>query len=300
MSIIGGIPYLLIEVALTELNPAFLVFARTAIAAAVLLPIALRRGRVGAALALWRPLLAFAVLEIAVPGLLLGDAQRHITSSLAGLLIATVPLIGAVVAWRLGDKSAVVGSRLLGLIVGMVGVAAVVGLDPGSGTSTLAVGEVFLATVGYAVAPMIAARRLSDVPALALIAVSLTGVALAYTPAAVLTRPRSWPRANVVAAVLTLALVCTAAAFLLLFALVAEIGPVRAMVYTFINPAVAVALGIGILGEQLTIGIAVGFPLVLLGSWFSTRRTSSTGTEPPGLARLGEPDTATAGPNTVE
>lgn len=272
MSIIWGIPYLLIKVALYDLTPSFLVFARTAIAAAVLLPLAIRRGIVGPALAHWRPLVAFAGLEIALPWFLVGDAERHMPSSLAGLLIATVPLIGAVVAWRLGDASAVTGGRLVGLIVGMVGVAAVVGLDLGSGTSLLAVAEIMLVSIGYATAPIIASRRLADVPTLAVIAVSLTGVAILYAPAAVLARPRTMPRTSVLAAVVVLGLVCTAIAFLVFFALIAEIGPVRATVITFVNPVVAVALGVGVLGESFTAGIALGFPLVLLGSWLATRK----------------------------
>jgi drug/metabolite transporter (DMT)-like permease len=289
MSVIWGIPYLLIKVALEELTPSFLVFARTAIAAAVLLPLALRRGIVRPALAYWRPMLAFAVLEIALPWFLVGDAERHMPSSLAGLLIATVPLIGALVAWRLGDASAVSGTRLLGLVVGIAGVAAVVGLDLGAGTTAWPVIEILLVSVGYATAPIIASRKLSDVPTLAVIAVSLTGVAVAYAPAAVFARPHSWPKPNVVGAVLALALVCTALAFLLFFALIAEVGPVRATVITFVNPAVAVALGVTVLDEPFTLGIAVGFPLVLLGSWLATRRPRDATAPAPPPAQPAEP-----------
>ena len=288
MSVIWGIPYLLIKVALDELSPSFLVFARTAIAAAVLLPIALRRDMVRPALVHWRPLLAFALLEIAGPWLLLGHAEQHMTSSLAGLLIATVPLVGTIVAWRLGDASAVAGTRVLGLLIGLIGVAAVVGLDLGAGaTSGIAVVEVLLVAVGYSVAPIIASRQLAGVPPLGIIAVSLTGVAIAYSPAALVSAPHSWPRANVVGAVLTLALVCTATAFLLFFALIAEVGPVRATVITFVNPAVAVALGISILGEQFTAGLAIGVPLVLLGSWLVTRRGTPSTSAPKTVDRPG-------------
>jgi len=272
MSVIWGIPYLLIKVALQDLTPSFLVFARTAIGAAILLPLALRRGAVGPALAHWRPLAAFATLEIALPWFLVGDAERHMPSSLAGLLIATVPLIGSLVAWRLGDATAVTGVRLVGLAVGMVGVAAVVGLDLGSGTTLLGVGEIALVSVGYATAPIIAARRLTEVPTLGVIAVSLAAVAIVYSPAAVLARPHAMPRPSVLASVMALAVVCTALAFLLFFALIAEIGPVRATVITFVNPAVAVTLGVIVLDEHFTTGIAIGFPLVLLGSWLATRR----------------------------
>jgi drug/metabolite transporter (DMT)-like permease len=295
MSVIWGIPYLLIKVALDELSPTFLVFSRTAVAAAVLLPIAMRRGMVRPALAHWRPLLAFATLEMAIPWLLVSDAERHMTSSLAGLLIATVPLIGTVVTWRLGDASAVAGTRLLGLLIGIAGVAAVVGLDLGAGTTLLGVVEVLLVSVGYSVAPIIAARRLADVPTLGVIAVSITGVAIAYLPSVFFSRPNAWPRPSVLAAVLGLALVCTATAFLLFFALIAEVGPVRATVITFVNPAIAVLLGVSILGEPFTTGIAIGFPLVLLGSWLSTRRTVAAEPEPgrrlgAGAAALPQPE----------
>lgn len=273
MSVIWGIPYLFIKIALEGVSAPFLVLARTAIGAAILLPIALRRGLVRQALRSWRPLLAFAALEIGGPWLLLNDAEQHITSSLAGLLIAAVPLIGTLVTWRLGDHSALEPRRLLGLLVGMGGVAAVVGLDVGS-TSGLRMGEVLLVAVGYAIAPIIADRKLKDVPTLAVISLSLTGVALAYMPAALVTRPHAWPHANVIAAILTLGLVCTAAAFLLFFRLIAEVGPVRSTVITFINPAVAVLLGMLVLGERFTSGVAVGFPLVLFGSWLSTRASA--------------------------
>jgi drug/metabolite transporter (DMT)-like permease len=276
MSVIWGIPYLFIKIALEGVSAPFLVFARTTIAALILLPIALRRGQVRVALRSWRPLLAFAALEVGGPWLLLNDAEQHISSSLAGLLIAAVPLLSTVVTWRLGDRGVLEPRRLLGLLVGMGGVAAVVGLDVGS-TSGLRMGEVLLVAVGYAVAPSIADRMLSNVPTLAVIALSMTAVAVAYLPAAVLTHPHAVPRGSVIGAVLTLGVVCTASAFLLFFALIAEVGAMRSTVITFINPAVAVLLGMAVLNERFTAGVAVGFPLVLAGSWLSTRKSASGG-----------------------
>ncbi len=272
MSLIWGIPYLFIKIALEGVSAPFLVFMRTAIAAAILLPLAVRRGLVRPALRAWRPLLAFAALEIGGPWLFLNDAEQHISSSLAGLLIAAVPLISTVVTWRLGDHTALEPRRLLGLLVGMGGVAAVVGLDVGH-TSAWRMSEVLIVAVGYAIAPIIADRRLADVPSLAVISLALSAVAVAYLPAAIVTHPTQWPHANVVGSVLTLGIVCTASAFLLFFALIAEVGPVRSTVITFINPAVAVVLGMLVLNEQFTAGVAVGFPLVLLGSWLSTSRS---------------------------
>jgi drug/metabolite transporter (DMT)-like permease len=271
MSVIWGIPYLFIKVALEGVSAPFLVFSRTAIASAILLPIALRRGLVRKALRSWRPLLAFTVLEIGLPWLLLNDAEQHINSSVAGLLIAAVPLVGTLIVWRLGDDSALDRTRLLGLLVGIGGVVAVMGLDLGS-ASAPRMGEVLLVAVGYATAPIIADRHLSDVPSLAVLALALTTVAVAYLPAAVFSHPHVWPSAASTSAILVLGLVCTAAAFLLFFQLIAEIGPVRSTIITFVNPAIAVLLGMIVLGEPFTAGIAVGFPLIIAGCWLSTKK----------------------------
>jgi drug/metabolite transporter (DMT)-like permease len=272
MSVIWGIPYLLIKVALEELSPAFLVLARTALASLVLVPVALRAGVVRPALTAWPALLAFAAIEMVGPWFLLNHAEEAISSSLAGLLIATVPLVATVIAFAMGDRHVLSRVRVVGLAVGLAGVAAIVGLDVGSGTATaLGVAEMLLVAVGYAVAPVIAARWLTDVPTLGVIAVSVAAVAVVYSPAAVLDGPEGRPSGRVTAAVVVLALVCTALAFLLFFALIAEVGPVRATVFTFVNPAVAVLLGVSLLGEPFTRGMALGFPLVLLGSWLATR-----------------------------
>ena len=274
MSVIWGIPYLFIKVALEGVSAPFLVFSRTAIAAAILLPLALRRGLVRPALRAWRPLLAFTVLEIGLPWLFLNDAEQHISSSVAGLLIAAVPLVGTLIVWRLGDHSALDRTRLLGLLVGIGGVAAVMGLDLGS-ASAPRMGEVLLVAVGYATAPIIADRFLAEVPTLAVLALALTTVAVAYLPAAAFTYPHTVPSGRALAAILVLGLVCTAAAFLLFFQLIAEIGPVRSTIITFVNPAVAVVLGMIVLGEQFTAGIAVGFPLIIAGCWLSTRKSAA-------------------------
>jgi drug/metabolite transporter (DMT)-like permease len=272
LSVIWGIPYLLIKVSVEQVSPEFLVFARTVIGTLVMLPVALRRGAVRPALRAWRPVLAFAVLEIGGAWVLLNNAEEHMTSSLAGLLIAMVPLIGTMLAWYRGDRSALSGTRLLGLAVGLVGVAALVGLNLAVGaTPAVAVVAVVATAICYAVAPAIADRYLRDVPTIGVIAVSLAGVMLAYLPAAVLTAPARWPSARVTASVVTLGLVCTATAFLVFFALIAEVGPVRATVITYVNPAIAVLLGVSLLGEAFTTGIMVGLPLILLGSFLSTR-----------------------------
>lgn len=268
-----GIPYLLIKVAVRELSPAELVLARTAVAAALLLPVAAARGAVLPALRHWKPLLAFTACEIAVPWVALGDAERHLPSSTTGLLIAAVPIVGVGVAFVGGRSESLSATAWIGLGLGIAGVAALVGLDVG-GSSVGALVEVAITVVGYAVGPAILVRWLGSLAAIGVIASALTVTALLYVPIVLVGdgMPASVPSTSVVLSVLLLATVCTAAAFLLLFTLVAEIGPVRATTITYVNPAVAVAAGVVVLGEALTVWTVVGFTLVVAGSYLVNRR----------------------------
>jgi drug/metabolite transporter (DMT)-like permease len=272
MCVIWGIPYLLIRVAVRELTPGTLVFCRTALGALLLLPIAARRSELRVLRPYWLPLLVFAAIEIGLPWLFLSSAEETLTSSLTALLIAAVPLVGAAVTMVTGDDERLDRRRLAGLLVGMAGVAAVVGLDVGQVTA-LALVEVALVIVGYATGPIILARYLRELPSLGVIAASLTLCALAYAPVAAVQWPSHTPAAKVISSVLGLAIVCTAIAFVLFFALIAEVGPVRATVITYVNPAVASLLGVVILNERFTAGMAVGFALVLAGSYLATLRT---------------------------
>jgi drug/metabolite transporter (DMT)-like permease len=273
MCVIWGIPYLFIRIAVSELTPATLVFLRTGVAALILVPIALSRGALGPVLAKWRPLLAFAVIEIGIPWFFLSSAEQKISSSLTGLLISAVPLVGTIIAPILGNRDRIGLTGILGLLLGLAGVAAIVGLDLG-GTSLVALVEMGVVVVGYALGPAILARYLSDLPSVSVTAFSLALCALVYAPIAALQWPSSVPHTSVVASVVVLAVVCTALAFLIFFALIAEIGPVRATVITYVNPAVAALLGVVVLGENFTLGMAAGFVLVLIGSVLATGRVS--------------------------
>jgi drug/metabolite transporter (DMT)-like permease len=270
MCVIWGIPYLLIRVAVRDLSPATLVLARTSIAALLLLPIAAFRHELRPVVRHWPAVLAFAGVEIAVPWVLLGAAEQEISSSLTALLIAAVPLIGAVIARTTGERERLGLQSLLGLLVGLVGVAAIVGLNL-EGAGALPILEVGLVAVCYAAGPAILQRWLAELPALGVIAASLAVTAVVYLPIAAFSFPQQMPSAKVIWSVLGLAVVCTAIGFLLFFALIAEIGSVRATVITYVNPAVAAVLGIAILGEHFTTGMAIGFVLVLLGSVLATR-----------------------------
>ncbi len=243
----------------------------TAVAALVLLPFAAVRGELRPLVRRWRPLLVYTAIEVAIPWVLLAHAETRLTSSLTGLLIAAVPLVGAVVVSATGERERQGGRRWLGLLVGLVGVAALVGLDVGQ-VDTLALVEIAVVAVCYAVGPIVLARYLGGTPALGVVAASLLLTTVAYAPLAALRWPSEMPSAHVVESVLGLALVCTALAFLLFFALIAEVGPVRATVITYVNPAVAAVVGVAFLNEHLTTGMVVGFALVLAGSALATGR----------------------------
>jgi drug/metabolite transporter (DMT)-like permease len=264
MCVIWGIPYLLIRVAVRDVSPGTLVFMRTAIGGLVLLPLAVRAGGFRPVLRRWKPLVAFAALEIAIPWLLLGNAEEHLPSSLTGLLVAAVPLVGVVAGRLTGTGDHVDGRRWAGLLLGLLGVGVLVGLDLGR-VSGLALVEVGLVAVGYATAPIIMARQLSDLPRFPVVSAALLLSAVAWAPYGL----THWPRhvaATGIASIVVLGLVCTALAFVLFFALIAEIGPNRATVITYVNPAVAVALGLLLLNERFTAGMGIGFPLILIGS----------------------------------
>jgi drug/metabolite transporter (DMT)-like permease len=264
MCVIWGVPYLMIRVAVRELAPVTLVFGRTAIGALLLAPVALFRSELRPLVACWRPLLTYTAIEVAIPWVLLARAETKLSSSLTGLLIAGVPLVGAVVVTLTGEREQQGSRRWLGLIVGLVGVAAIVGLNLGA-VDTLAVVEIALVAVCYAIGPIILSRRLAELPALDVVAASLVLSAVAYAPLAAARWPSSLPSGRVLLSVLGLAVLCTAIAFLLFFALIAEVGPVRATVITYVNPAVAAVLGVSILGEHVTWGMGIGFALVLTG-----------------------------------
>jgi drug/metabolite transporter (DMT)-like permease len=290
MSVIWGIPYLLIKIADEGVAPPVLVLARVGVGAAVLLPLALRRGQLGALRGHWGWLAAFAVAEIIVPWVLLSEAERKLPSSLSGLLIASMPIIVVVLGRLTGGTERLSPVRWAGLLAGLGGVALLAG--PGaSGGDLLSVIEVLVVAVSYAIGPLIAARKLGDLPALPMTAACLAFAAIVYAPAAALTWPGSMPSWRVLAALAGLAVVCTAVAFLLFFRLIAEAGPARASVITYINPAVAVVLGVSVLGEQFTPAMAGAFALIIAGSVLATRPASQRlpASQPPAVNQSAAP-----------
>ena len=278
MSVIWGVPYLFIRVAVAEISPAMLVFCRTTIGAAILLPIALVRVDFRQLLVRWRWIVAFAVVEIGVPWVMLGSAEQRVSSSLAALLIAGVPLVSTAIALATGGADRASRAGLAGLLIGLVGVVLIVGADFHA-DDAIALVQIGIVVIGYALGPAILARRLGGAPAVGVMSVSLGLVALVYLPIALVQWPATIPSPNVLISIAILGSVCTAAAFLLFAALIAEIGPVRSTVITYINPAVATFLGVIVLGETFTVAMAVGFGLVIAGSTLATRRTPTAPAE---------------------
>jgi drug/metabolite transporter (DMT)-like permease len=270
LCVIWGIPYLLIKVAVRDISPAALVFLRTTLGTLLLLPISLREGHLRLLLARWRPLLLYTVVEIALPWFLLSDAERRLSSSLSGLLIAAVPLVGATIAAMSGGHERLDARRIAGLVLGLAGVAALLGLDVRGGDLG-AVAKMAVVVLCYATGPLIISRRLADVPSMPVVTASLGLCALCYAPFALTQLPGTLPSGEVIAAVVILGTVCTSLAFLVFFKLIAEVGPVRATVVTYVNPAVAVALGVTLLHEPFTVGTGIGFVLILTGSFLATR-----------------------------
>jgi drug/metabolite transporter (DMT)-like permease len=269
MCVVWGIPYLLIKVAVGGVSVPVVVFARTGLGAAILLPAALRSGQLAVLRQHWRPLLAFAVLEMIAPWGLLSSAEEHLPSSLAGLLIAAVPIIAVIIARLTGGTERLSPRRWAGLILGLAGVAVLAGPHL-SGGSAWPVTEVLLVAVGYSAAPIIAARKLADVPALPMTVACLSLAALVYLPAAIVTWPHRVPPGKVLASLATLGVVCTACAFIVFLALIREAGTSRAMTFTYVNPAIAVAAGVALLGEPFSGTIAAAFALILGGCVLAT------------------------------
>ncbi|HET9782787.1 MAG TPA: DMT family transporter [Candidatus Dormibacteraeota bacterium] len=281
MCVIWGIPYLFIRIAVGEITPATLVFIRTGIAAIILLPIALTRGGLRGIGGAWPWIVVFAAVEVGIPWLALSSAEQQISSALAGLLISAVPLVTLLIGIAFRNRQQIKSTNLAGLLIGLVGVALIVGFDLRA-SNAVALLEMAVVVIGYALGPTIFARYLTGVPSFTVNGVALALCCLAYAPFGVLQWPHAMPSIGVFAAVIVLAVICTALAFFLYFELVKEVGPVRASVITYVNPAVAALLGVAVLRESLTFGMLVGFALVLAGSALATRR-------PPEVLATGAP-----------
>lgn len=274
-----GVPYLFIRVAVEDFSNWTIVFARVVIGAAVLIPIAIKRKALLPALKAWKYVLAYAVLEMVIPWFLLTEAERVINSGLAGLLVATVPFFGlAIGLWYLKDKSLAHPKTISGMIVGFAGLILLVGIDAlTSGISLPHVGMVVLASAGYAIAPVIASTKIPNVSGVAVNGLAMAMVAFIYAIPAAFALPNEIaanPPIESWASILGLGVICSAIAFVTFFRLIKEIGVARGSLVTYMNMAVAIILGVILLGEPVTTGMIIGFPMVLIGSVLASRKHS--------------------------
>jgi drug/metabolite transporter (DMT)-like permease len=282
VGLVWGIPYLLIKIAVAEVSPPTLVFARTAIGAVVLLPFALRSGGMRALRGRWLAVAAFAAIEVVGPWLLLSNAEITLPSSTTGLLVATVPILAVLLGRVWGDRLPVAAVRWAGLLTGLGGVSLLLGPGAVSGQAW-PLGQVLLAALGYAIAPLIAERALGGVPAVTLTAACLTIAALVYAPAVLYTVPHPMPSLKALLALAFLGIVCTALAFVLFFRLIVEVGAARSTLVAYINPVVAVVLGAVVLGEHITVLVVMATVLIIGGSAAATARAR-------GAARAAAPE----------
>jgi drug/metabolite transporter (DMT)-like permease len=273
LGVVWGIPYLLIKVAVGELDPAMVVFGRSAIGALLLLPLAFARRQVMRVLRRWWPLLAYTIVEIVIPWYFLSTAEERLPSSTAGLLLAIIPVVGVAVAFFFGRPAKLTGINWIGILAGTLGVVALVGFDV-AGSDLISVAQMAVVVVCYAVGPAILSKWMSDLPGIGVVALSLAITAILYIPFVTLTGgwPTEVPSVPVIVSIILLGAVCSALAFIVMFALIAEVGPMRMTTVTYLNPAVAIAAGALILGERISIWTVIGFALVLAGSYLVTKK----------------------------
>jgi drug/metabolite transporter (DMT)-like permease len=274
-----GIPYLFIKVAVdkeTGFPPAVVVFGRVLIGAAILLPIAIKDGSLKKAFSGIKYIAFYALLEMIGPWILIGTAEQTISSGLAGLLVASVPIWSTIITSFYGDKSVWHYKRLIGMLVGFVGVILVVGIESITGSSSpLAIAMMLAASMLYAYAIIMIRRALPDGSGVAINGLAMAIAALVYLPFTIWLWPTHQVEPNAIYSVIALGILSTGAAFALFFLVVKEIGPARSSFVTYLNTAFAVLLGLLILNEPLTPGIVVGLPLILIGSYFASRKTTS-------------------------
>lgn len=271
-----GVPYLFMRVAVREFDPSIVVFGRVVIGAAILFPIAIRRGVVKQTLRGFKWILAYAIFEMCGPWYLITHAETKINSGLAGLLVATVPIWSTIYSSLAGDKTVWHAKRLMGIIIGFIGLVLIVGIETISGSAdAFSVFQTVLAAILYSTAMAIILKGMPNGDGVAINAIAMAITAIIFAPAALTNLPTEMPSLNATASLIGLGVLSTGVAFMIYFTLIKEIGQARGSLVTYLNTAFAVVLGVIILGEPLTIGILTGLPLVLLGSYFASRKPAT-------------------------
>jgi len=276
VGVLWGIPYLFIKVAVDEdtgYAPAIVVFGRVLIGAAILIPLAIKDRSIFAAFRGIKYVAFYALLEMVIPWILIGTAEQKISSGLAGLLIASVPIWSNIITYFQGDEDALKANRLFGIGIGFIGVILIVGIETLTGSSDpLSILMVIIAAIAYAYAVIMIRNKLPDVSGIAINAVAMALTAIFYLPFTIALWPDHAVSPEATYSVIALGIFSTGIAFAFFFTLIADIGPTRASLVTYWNTAIAVVLGVIILSEPITVGIGIGLPLVMFGSWLVNRR----------------------------
>jgi len=268
-----GVPYLFMRVAVREWDPSVVVFGRVVIGAAILFPIAIRRGVVRDTLRGFKWILAYAVFEMCGPWYLITHAETKINSGLAGLLVATVPIWSTIYSSLAGDKTVWHAKRLMGIVIGFIGLVLIVGIETISGSAdAFSVFQTVLAAILYSTAMAIILKGMPHGDGVAINAIAMAITAIIFAPAALTNLPENMPSFSATASLIGLGVLSTGLAFMIYFNLVREIGQARGSLVTYLNTAFAVVLGVVFLNERLTIGMIAGLPLVLIGSYFASRK----------------------------
>jgi drug/metabolite transporter (DMT)-like permease len=273
VGILWGIPYLLMKVAVEDFPPAAVVAGRTLIGASILIPIAIYRKKFKGAVLGFKFVAFYALLEMIGPWILISTAQQKINSGLAGLLVSTVPIFATIIISLRGDHSVWQFKRIIGIVVGFLGLILVVGIESLTGSADLlSIAMVLIASVSYAYAVIMILANLPIVDGIAINGLAMAISTVFWGPVAI----AQWPSnisMNSALSLIALGIFSTAFAFILFFKLIEEIGPARGSLVTYVNTAVAVVLGVIILKEPLTIGIVIGLPLVLIGSYLASKKS---------------------------
>ena len=276
-SFIWGVPFWLTKYLLTEFSPSTIVFLRAGIAAAVLLPFTLHSGDFQKALRSWRWVLVFALAQMTIPWGLASIAQQHLDSAFTGLMMTAIPIIGLFYAFSSGEKKVLTRQGAAGLLIGLLGISALIGLDSlKSQINLLAVAMVLLSTCGYAYAPRVVNRKLREVPSLGAVSLTVLITSLAWSIPGITTWPQHGVHIRIVIAALVLGVICTALAFWIFFELIKEVGPLLTTYLAFTNPLVAVLVGVIIAKEPITVGILVSFPLIVTGTYLALSARAKT------------------------
>jgi len=273
VGVLWGVPYMFMKIAVEELAVPVIVFSRLLIGALVLIPLAFHKKTITAALEYWPYIAFYAVLEMVIPWTLITTAQKDLSSGVVALLVATVPIWATLFAHHTGDSTAAHRTRILGIALGFIGIAFLVGFESFNDVGNIrALIQVLIASVSYAYAVNMITRKAPGASGIAINGIAMSLSALLFAPFALTHLPKTMPSTEAVMATIGLGIICTALAFWVFFLVLDEIGPARASLVVYPNTAVAVVLGIFLLDEALTLAIAIGLPMVLLGSYFASRK----------------------------